>query len=35
MSNHPVMIDEKYEGESGKYNEILRSIESLTSKKKK
>ncbi len=31
ISNHPVMIDDTYTGESGKYNEILRSIESLTS----
>ena len=30
ISNHPIMIDDTYEGESGKYNEILRSIESLT-----
>ncbi|MCD4806064.1 MAG: DEAD/DEAH box helicase, partial [Methanococcoides sp.] len=35
ISNHPVMIDEKYKGESGKYNEILRSIESLTSENHK
>lgn len=31
ISIHPIMIDDTYEGESGKYNEILRNIESLTS----
>ena len=29
MSNHPVLADEEYEGDSGKFNEVLRTIESL------
>ncbi|MCF6365949.1 MAG: DEAD/DEAH box helicase [Bacteroidales bacterium] len=35
ISNHPVLVDEKYEGESGKFNEIIRNIESLTSENHK
>lgn len=29
MSNHPVLNDEDYEGDSGKFNEIVRTIEAL------
>jgi len=29
MSNHPVLADEDYDGDSGKFNEVIRTIESL------
>ena len=29
MANHPVLADEDYEGDSGKFNEVVRTIESL------
>jgi len=35
ISNHPVLVDEKYEGESGKFNEIIRNLESLISENHK
>jgi len=35
ISNHPVLTDEKYDGESGKFNEIIRNIESIISENHK
>lgn len=35
MANHPVLAEPGYQGESGKFNEIIRFIESLVSGKQK
>jgi SNF2 family DNA or RNA helicase len=35
LANHPSLIDEKYEHDSGKYNEVLDMIESLMSENHK
>jgi SNF2 family DNA or RNA helicase len=35
IANHPVLIDETYEGESGKFEEITRNIENLIAEKHK
>ena len=35
ISNHPVMVDEKYDGKSGKFNEVIRNIKSIISEKHK
>ncbi|MDX9695938.1 MAG: DEAD/DEAH box helicase [Bacteroidales bacterium] len=35
ISNHPVLIDENYTGESGKFDEITRNIENLIAEKHK
>lgn len=35
ISNHPVLVNKKYEGESGKFNEIIRNLESLISENHK
>ncbi len=35
ISNHPVLADENYEGESGKFNEVIRNIENLISENHK
>lgn len=35
ISNHPVMVDEKYEGQSGKFNEVIRNIENIISENHK
>ncbi|MBN1132488.1 MAG: hypothetical protein JXR52_02310 [Bacteroidales bacterium] len=35
ISNHPLMVDESYEYESGKFNEVLRDVESLVEEKHK
>ncbi|RLD51564.1 MAG: ATP-dependent helicase [Bacteroidetes bacterium] len=31
ISNHPVLVEENYEGESGKFNEVIRNIENVLS----
>jgi len=31
LANHPVMVDDKYEGSSGKYEQILENLESIVS----
>ena len=35
LSNHPLMTDAAYTGDSGKFNEILRSIQNLVAEKNK
>lgn len=35
LSNHPVMTDENYKGDSGKFDEILRNIQNLVEEKNK
>lgn len=35
ISNHPLLVDENYGGESGKFNEIIRNVESLTAENHK
>ncbi|OFX88735.1 MAG: hypothetical protein A2W99_04510 [Bacteroidetes bacterium GWF2_33_16] len=35
IANHPIMIDENYSGESGKFEEISRNIENLIAEKHK
>ena len=35
IANHPVLIDQNYKAESGKYEEIIRKIETLISEKHK
>ncbi|MCF6184860.1 MAG: DEAD/DEAH box helicase [Bacteroidales bacterium] len=35
ISNHPVLADENYDGESGKFNEVIRNIENLISENHK
>ncbi len=35
ISNHPILVDEKYVGESGKFNEIIRNLENLISENHK
>ncbi len=35
ISNHPVLVNEKYEGQSGKFNEVIRNFESIISENHK
>jgi len=35
ISNHPVLTDENYKGQSGKFNEVIRNLESLISENHK
>lgn len=35
ISNHPILVNHEYRGESGKYEEIIRSIENIVSEKHK
>lgn len=35
LSNHPIMMDDSYDGDSGKFDEVLRSIHNIVEEKNK